>query len=72
MIEGVAVRFSTAGTRGVEIELEHDLVALLSLGLSPNAPKAGAVGAAGLLELMRSVKVGCGAEFGLYRTRQGH
>lgn len=35
-------------------------MALLSLGLSPNAPKAGAVGAAGLLELVHSVKVGCG------------
>ncbi|MBK1842110.1 recombinase family protein, partial [Azospirillum sp. YIM B02556] len=31
LIERVAVRFSTAGTRSVEIELEGDLVALLSL-----------------------------------------
>ncbi|CAO3360602.1 hypothetical protein [Azospirillum palustre] len=47
LIERVAVRFSTAGTRGVEIELEGDLVELLSLGLSPHAPKAGAAEAAG-------------------------
>ena len=60
LIERVAVRFRTADARGVEIELESDLVALLSLGLSPNAPKAGAAGAAGLRKQVRSVMVGCG------------
>jgi hypothetical protein len=42
------------------VELEGDLVALLSLGLSQNAPKAGATGAAGLRERVHSVTVGCG------------
>ncbi|WP_109111031.1 hypothetical protein [Azospirillum sp. TSO35-2] len=42
------------------VELEGDLVELLSLGLSPHAPKAGATGAAGLRERVRSVMVGCG------------
>nr|WP_255636399.1 hypothetical protein [Azospirillum sp. 412522] len=60
LIERVAVRFSAAGTGGVEIELEGDLVALLSLGLSPNAAKAGAAEAAGLRERVRSVMVVAG------------
>lgn len=47
-------------TRGVEIELEGDLVALLSLGLGANAATAGAAGASGFREKMRSVEVGCG------------
>ncbi|CAO3429851.1 hypothetical protein [Azospirillum endophyticum] len=55
------MRFSTADVRGIEIELEGDLVALLSLGLSPNAPKAGAAGGAGLRERVRSVIVVAGA-----------
>ncbi|BAI76358.1 DNA recombinase (plasmid) [Azospirillum sp. B510] len=63
LIERVAVRFCTADTRGVEIELEGDLVALLSLGLSPNAAKAGATGAAGLREQVRSLMVVAGAGF---------
>ncbi|MGR0189146.1 zinc ribbon domain-containing protein [Azospirillum aestuarii] len=63
LIERVAVRFGTADARGVEIDLEGDLVALLSLGLSPNAPKAGAAEAAGLREQIRSVMVVAGAGF---------
>ncbi len=63
LIERVAVRFGTANIRGVEIELEGDLVALLSLGLGGNAPKAGAAGAAGLREQVRSVMVVAGAGF---------
>jgi hypothetical protein len=39
------------------IELEGDLVSLLSLGQSPNALKAGAAGASGLREQVRSVMV---------------
>ena len=62
LIERVAVRFNTAGTRGVEIKLEGDPVALLNLGRSLNAPKTGAAGAAGLREELRSVKVGCGGQ----------
>ncbi|WP_377805823.1 hypothetical protein ABNQ38_04080 [Azospirillum sp. A29] len=61
LIERVAVRFSTAGTCGVELELEGDLVALLSLGMSPNAAKAGASQAADLRERVRSVMVVAGA-----------
>jgi hypothetical protein len=61
LIERVAVRFGTADPRGVEITLEGDLVALLSLGLGANAPKAGAAEAAGLREQVRSVMVVAGA-----------
>ncbi|WP_148219525.1 hypothetical protein [Azospirillum sp. B510] len=61
MIVRVAVRFGTADARGVEITLEGDLVALLSLGLSPKAVKAGASEAAGLREQVRSVMVVAGA-----------
>ncbi len=57
------MRFGTADSRGVEIELEGDLVALLSLGLGANALKAGAAGASGLLEQIRSVMVVAGAGF---------
>lgn len=60
LIEQVAVCFSTGETYGIEIEPEGDLVALLSLGLSPNAPKAGAAEAAGLREQVCSVMIGCG------------
>ena len=63
LIERVAVRFGTADARGVEITLEGNLVALLSLGLGANAPKAGAAGAAGLREQVRSVMVVAGAGF---------
>ncbi|WP_455184768.1 zinc ribbon domain-containing protein [Azospirillum palustre] len=63
LIERVAVRFSTAGTPGVEIELEGDLVALLSLGLGANAQKAGAAEASSLREQVRSVMVVAGAGF---------
>ncbi|WP_377807413.1 recombinase family protein [Azospirillum sp. A29] len=45
------------------VELEGDLVALLSLGLGPNAAKAGASQAAGLRERVRSVMVVAGAGF---------
>lgn len=61
LIERVAVRFGTADARGVEIELEGDLVALLSLALGSNAAKAGAAGASGLRERVRSVMVVAGA-----------
>ncbi|PWC39548.1 recombinase family protein [Azospirillum sp. TSO35-2] len=63
LIERVVVRFSAADTRGIEFELEGDLVALLSLGLGANAAKAGAAGAAGLREPGRSVSVVAGAGF---------
>ena len=63
LIERVAVRFSGSNARTFELDLKGDLVALLSLGLSPNAPKAGAAGASGLGERVRSVKVVAGAGF---------
>lgn len=61
MIEWVAVRFNANNARNFKLDLEGDLVALLSLGLSANAAMAGAAGAAGLREQVRSVTLVAGA-----------
>lgn len=67
LIDRATVRFSGGDARTFDLDLEGDLVALLSLGLGGNAPKAGAAGAAGLGERVRSVKVVAGARNGRER-----